>query len=683
MEAAAISATLAILQKFSTKQKIRVSINNKHADCSLEFIQYYYTGKCVTAPESIANSSGKYTSAFEGMLDTEGMICYNITKPSFELDRFYYLLVSWKAQFGKTNEFCVQLSTEKLPENKEEKMNFFKMRHTPNPQSPGYIFKWPKEGETPKVKFMFTATLTDSNDCEINVSFRDFTNYESDHYATRLNNPQYLTMINKTVSSRTAVAAEVINNTKNLLNVDLCFVLDCTGSMEKYINAARKSIRELIKSMNKVNPKIKIWFGFCGYHDYNNNDNLQILEFTYSQKEFENFVTSVRAKGGDNVSEDVLGGLNKAIKMKWVHDTRILIHIGYAPPHGARFNEPGTRDNYPNGYSNRLSAENVLGEMKSKKINYFFGKVAEKTDKMLNIFRKIIGDFKMFDLKATGQNPDHLTNILREETFLAISQTVVSTRNRKNTYLPRYNNNEPNWYKLTIKNATLSSYTPLRFLDEIKNDKYIIKQNCKSNNISFKIASQPFASGAEKDVYYALGVNNQPYSQMVMKKYKNNEIDRRYLESVEISSIAQFLSDKFNSVAEKCNIKKKIEFLQVFFLKDGKQCYNVEQKIERFVRFNSNIGIIVKYCPVLEAFAHFTYEFTDGYLYVCDLQGIELDDRFILTDPAIHCVNPFKFGKTNFGEKAIKEYFLECHTCNYVCKKLKLSNPDNYNIDLM
>ncbi|CAG8736624.1 25782_t:CDS:2, partial [Dentiscutata erythropus] len=152
MEAAALSASLAILQKFSTKQKIRVSISNKHADCSLEFMQYYYAGKCITAPESIANSAGKYTSAFEGMLDTEGMICYHITKPSFEQNR---------AQFGKTNEFCVQLSTEKLPENKEEKMNFFKMRHTLNPQSPGYIFKWPKDGETPKVKFMFTATLTD------------------------------------------------------------------------------------------------------------------------------------------------------------------------------------------------------------------------------------------------------------------------------------------------------------------------------------------------------------------------------------------------------------------------------------------------------------------------------------------------------------------------------------------
>ncbi|CAG8786086.1 7859_t:CDS:1, partial [Gigaspora rosea] len=65
------------------------------------------------------------------------------------------------AQFGNKNEFCIQPSDEQLPENKEEKPKFFKMKHSMNPQSPGYIFKWPKDGESPKAKFMFTATMID------------------------------------------------------------------------------------------------------------------------------------------------------------------------------------------------------------------------------------------------------------------------------------------------------------------------------------------------------------------------------------------------------------------------------------------------------------------------------------------------------------------------------------------
>ncbi|KAF0548131.1 kinase-like protein [Gigaspora margarita] len=603
-------------------------------------------------------------------MNTEGMICYNIMKPSFG---YKYLLISWKAQFGNKNEFCVQPSDEQLPENKEEKQKFFKMKHSLNPQSPGYIFKWPKDGETPKIKFMFTATMTDSSDSEINVYFD---NYDSDHYTKNLNNLRQQSMINNSVSSQTAVSTEIVNNNRDSLNVDLCFVLDCTDSMDEYVKAARKCIKELTQSMNQINPNIKIWFGFCGYRDHDDNNHPQILEFTDSYKKFENFVINVKAKGGNDFSEDVLEGLNSAIKMKWAHDTRIIVHIG-------RFNTPEARDNCSNGNSNRLSAENVLSEMKSKKINYFFGKVADSTDKMLNIFRKIIGDFKMFDLKTTGRNLDHISKILSKETFLAISRSIISTKNGKDANLLQCNNNEPNWRKLITNNATLSSYAPLKSLDEVKKDKYIIKQNCTSKDFSFKIALHPFASGAEKEVYSALGVKNEPYTQMAMKKYKIYEIDKPYLESIEIASVAKFLSDKFNSVSEKFHIKKKIEFLQVFFLKDVKQRYNVEQKIDAVERFNSNIGISVKYRPVLEAFSHFTYEFTDGYLFVCDLQGIESDDRFILTDPAIHCINPLKFRRTNLGEKGIKEYFLERHTCNYVCRRLELKSPSNYNIDLM
>ncbi|KAF0544023.1 kinase-like protein [Gigaspora margarita] len=595
----------ASLQLINTiKQTIKISINNKHVDCSLEFIQYYYTGKCVKAPESIINCADKHTTVFERIYNSEGMICYNITKPSFDREQFYYLLISWKAQFGISKEFCVQLCTEQFPVNKEEKRKFFEAKHTLNPQSPGYIFKWPKDGETPKVKFKYTTTMTDSNDCEINVCFRDFDNYESNHYAKILKNPRYRSMINKTISSRTAVSTEIINDIRNLLNVDLCFVLDCTGSTDEYILAAKNYIKKLIKSMNKVNPKIKIWFGFCGYRDYDDKDHLQSLEFTDSYKRFENFVTNMRANGGDDFPEDVLGRLNRAIKMKWMHDTRILIHIGDAPPHGALFNASGASDNYPNGHSDRLSAENVLSEMKSKKNHLFFRE----------------------DYRKNRENAQYISRNNCNEAFLAISHTVISMKSGKDAYLLQCSNNEPNWLKLTTRNAILSSYTPLRSLDEAKNNKYITEQNCKTENFTFKIALKPFASGAEKDVYY----DREEQYQKVMKKYKNSEIDKPYLESVEIASVALFLSDKFNSAAKKFHIKK-IEFLQVFFLKDVRQRrllkdveqhYIVEKKLDNFERFNSNIGVIVKYRPVLEA--HFTYDFTGEYLFVCDLQGANL-----------------------------------------------------------
>ena len=105
----------------------------------------------------------------------------------------------------------------------------------------------------------------------------------------------------------------------------------------------------------------------------------------------------------------------------------------------------------------------------------------------------------------------------------------------------------------------------------------------------------------------------------------------------------------------------------------------VEPKLQNaeYKRFNTNTGVITEFRPTLEAFAHFTYEYTKGYLVVCDLQGIELADEFLLTDPAIHCIDTLRFGRTNFGKEGINQLFLANHRCNDICKKLKLRHINN------
>ena len=92
-----------------------------------------------------------------------------------------------------------------------------------------------------------------------------------------------------------------------------------------------------------------------------------------------------------------------------------------------------------------------------------------------------------------------------------------------------------------------------------------------------------------------------------------------------------------------------------------------------FKRFNVNRGVIKEYHSTLEAFAHFTYEHTEGYLVVYDLQGVELASKFLLTDPAIHCTDRLRFGRTNLGKRGIEKYFLARHKCNNVCEKLGLA----------
>jgi len=78
-----------------------------------------------------------------------------------------------------------------------------------------------------------------------------------------------------------------------------------------------------------------------------------------------------------------------------------------------------------------------------------------------------------------------------------------------------------------------------------------------------------------------------------------------------------------------------------------------------------------EYSATLEAFSHWTYQVTAGYLMVTDIQGIRVGDRFILSDPAIHCTDASRFGNTNLGEDGFSQRF-STHKCNKICKALGL-----------
>ncbi|CAG8622659.1 4498_t:CDS:2 [Funneliformis mosseae] len=463
-----------------------------------------------------------------------------------------------------------------------------------------------------------------------------------------------------------------LDNIKRSMKVDLCFVLDCTGSMSSHIAAAKDCILQVVDYMERTNPSIKIWVGFCGYRDHCDGvKRLQTFNFTDSYETFRSYVRNVRATGGGDSPEDVLGGLNAAIKkMNWSHTTRVILHVGDAPPHGHRFTDE--LDDYPKGDPYGLTAESVLGEMKSSNILYFFGKITQ-----------------LFDLEDVGGNPTALIAKFFQATCSAISSSVSLTSTlgnniyelRRKDYV--INPIEPIWHNIRQQAGTVAWYKVPKTLANINNKGYFNQLNTVTQQISFKIAPQPFSVGTERYAYFGLDIKGVPAERIVIKEYidtgkKANSIER-YLEAVEVSNIAHFLSIKFNLAATRAGIHKKIKFLHVKFLRitNGTRYYNVEPKINNteFKRFNANSGVITEFHSTLEAFAHFTYDFTGGYLLVCDLQGAEFSDHFLLTDPAIHCTDSLRFGRTNLGKRGIEKCFLNNHTCGSVCNKLGLKSP--------
>ncbi|CAG8808306.1 25628_t:CDS:2, partial [Racocetra persica] len=323
--------------------------------------------------------------------------------------------------------------------------------------------------------------------------------------------------------------------------------------------------------------------------------------------------------------------------MTWSNATRVLIHIGDAPPHGRRFtnlyDDEYLDDDYPEGDPNGLTAESVLKKMQLKKILYYFGKINDFTDVMINVFREIIGELPIFDLMTTGHNPEAL-------------------------------NNHPK------KTGKLLYCILPKTLSEVKDEYYFINSNLIEQDISFKLAPQPFSVGAERYAYFALDTSFGQANKLVIKKYHDVKISttERYLESVEISNIAYFFSTKFNIAAKRVGVNKKVRFINAKVLHDkaDNTYYSIEKYIDNaeFKKFNVSSGLITEFHSILEAFAHFTYQYSEEYLVVYDLQGVELHDEFLLTDPAIHCIDLLRFGNTNLGKRGIQKCFLAKHKCN-------------------
>lgn len=100
-----------------------------------------------------------------------------------------------------------------------------------------------------------------------------------------------------------------------------------------------------------------------------------------------------------------------------------------------------------------------------------------------------------------------------------------------------------------------------------------------------------------------------------------------------------------------------------------------------YEKYNNNAGWINgnmnETTFISQAFSHFTWQYTKGYLMIVDLQGVVGK----LTDPQIHCMDSKKYGKGNLGYLGMIKFFLT-HTCNQYCLALNLIHPKKYEKEL-
>ena len=498
------------------------------------------------------------------------------------------------------------------------------------------------------------------------------------------------------IIKRTKEINETMKALKDAESVDVCFLMDCTNSMRKYIEEVKDRIFETVKLLKSRFSHLNIRLAFIGYRDLNlpQDKQFSILDFT-DEEEFYSFLSKVKCEYGGDTCEDVLGGLQKTINLNWKQPVRILIHVGDAPSHGRRYHDLREKQDYYLTHDDDGSiGYSYIRELIELGVKYFFGRLTPHTDKMIEQFCKYAANettIEQIDL----ENFQNLLPFIVESVSRSISKTTSSllknhsindTNNPSKTDIHRsiiFDEKEPIWSNILSKRVQVVKYECNNQLhcEEVVQSWFI------------KIAQNPFAEGGMRLAYYGSMQYKDKWEKVVLKEYKRigngTNTKDKYLELLDCQTIADYLAQEFNKlppIAKSTAVVKKIKFIMtklVFDRSNEGKFRNLT--LERFIegsykKFSNNAGYVNVDDPALtlQAFSHWTSERTNGDMIVVDLQGIDIGDNqtYLLTDPCIHSTDLKRFGRTNLGKPGIKRFF-QTHTCNVICHALKLKRNEN------
>lgn len=134
--------------------------------------------------------------------------------------------------------------------------------------------------------------------------------------------------------------------------LDLCLILDCTASMGSWIERSKNTLITIVDNVRGSNAGLKVRASFVGYRDIGDYNRFDVMDFSEDLEKVKSFISTMSASGGADMPEDVQGGFNKALGLKWDKDSiKTAFHIADAPGHGREITgfNGGFGDSYPNG----------------------------------------------------------------------------------------------------------------------------------------------------------------------------------------------------------------------------------------------------------------------------------------------------------------------------------------------
>jgi von Willebrand factor type A domain len=131
-----------------------------------------------------------------------------------------------------------------------------------------------------------------------------------------------------------------------LTHLDVAFIVDTTGSMGPFIDAARQHMVAMLQRLTSDAAKpVDLRTGIVEYRDHPPQDRSFVTReygFTSELPEVQKVIAKLKPNGGGDAPEAALDGLISSCRnLEWrPHSRRMAILIADAPPHGWRGDSP-------------------------------------------------------------------------------------------------------------------------------------------------------------------------------------------------------------------------------------------------------------------------------------------------------------------------------------------------------
>ena len=469
-------------------------------------------------------------------------------------------------------------------------------------------------------------------------------------------------------------------------SVDLCFMVDCTGSMGSWIEGVKNNVKLLRDKLAAQFLSCDLRFAFVRYTDYDLPECTRTtkLDFTKDQTSFHQFVSGIVADGGGDGPEDIMGALKVTLStLSWRPGVdKVLIHIADSPCHGTQYHDGGG-DTYPNGDPAGISHDKMMQLVVNNNVHYWFGYIQKQyTDKMISVFNESLQ--RLSDNRLTIRQVDATnTEQLADTFFKSVKGTIFASEAARRATIRRYviDPSVPVWASLPQLRCIKTASVSMPGISALQRG-FIVPE--PSIPLSVQCAPNPFEEGEECVAYHGLDATASQ-KRIVLKRFKRDGAEYNSLDCYNkvllIHAISTAYASEFNGEKAKPMGASTLTFVPTELVQcnqSGQVVYYIYQPFldGNFEKFNGNSGLVFtqsQWSEPIQAFSHYTYARSGKTLMVCDLQGVVSGSCVSLSDPAIHSrtEDGNNFGPTDLGFSGI-EQFMKTHRCGETCRKLGL-----------